>query len=121
MDLGAVSALDELILGACLLLIPASLLALGAREGRRLLAAAPGVLSFILFSLAFAHLHLASGAASEPIPSVYFIGLAVALLLLVPSVLSLRNRWLGLVHIATVAGILWSFFIGAMLLARDSL
>ncbi len=120
MDFDAISALEELALGAFLLLAPAAVLAFCARHGRRLLAAAPGLLSFSLFCFAFAHLHLASASASESIQWAYCIGLVVAVLLIPSSVLSLRNRWLGLVHLATVAGILWSFFVGAMLLARDS-
>lgn len=60
MDLDAINALEELALGACLVLAPAALLAFGARHGHRILAAAPSLVSFFLFSFAFAHLHLAS-------------------------------------------------------------
>jgi len=120
MDLDAISALEELALGACLLLAPAALLAFGTRHGRRILAAAPGLLSFSLFSFAFAHLHLASASASKPVQWAYCIGIITAVLLIPSSILSLRNRWVGLVHLGTAAGILWSFFVGAMLLARDS-
>jgi hypothetical protein len=121
MDLDAIHGLEELALGACLLLLPSPLLAWGAKEDRRLVAAAPGVLGFTLFTLAFAHLHLAAGEASDLAQSAYGIGAVAAALLLVPSALSLRNRWLGVLHLATLAGVLWSWFIGAMLLARDGL
>jgi hypothetical protein len=75
----------------------------------------------VLFLLAFAHLHLASREASYPLQWGYGAGAVVAAALLLPSALSLRNRWLALIHLVTVAGILWSWFIGAMLLARDGL
>lgn len=121
MDLDTIHGLEELALGAALLLLPVPVLALGAREGRKLLAAAPGVVSFALFVLAFAQLHLARREASDLLQSAYGIGAVVAATLLLPSVLNLRSRWLGLVHLVTLAGVLWSWFIGAMLLARDGL
>ncbi len=121
MDIDAISALDELLLGAVLLLPGAALLACFARHGRRTLVAAPGLLSFFLFFLAFAHLHLASARASEFTTWAYAIGLAIVALLIPLSILSLRNRWLGLIHIVTATGILWSFIIGSLLLVRDSL
>lgn len=121
MDLDAISALEELLLGACLLLVPAPLLALAARPGRRLLAAAPGILGFALFVAAFAHLHLADGAAPATLQMAYNAAAALVFLSLLPSVLSLRNRAWGLLHLVTVAGMLWAFLIGGLLLARDSL
>ncbi|KAF1710665.1 hypothetical protein CSC70_08430 [Pseudoxanthomonas kalamensis DSM 18571] len=121
MDFDAISALDELLLGACLLLLPAVFLAFFAHHGRRTLVAAPGLLSFVFFSLTFAHLHLADASASEFTQWAYCIGLAVAALLIPLSVLNLRNRWLGFIHLITAAGILWSLLIGSLLLVRDSM
>ena len=121
MSFDAINALDELLLGALLLIPPAVFLAFFARRGHRTLVAAPGLLSFALFSLAFAHLHLADASASEFTQWAYCIGLAVAALLIPLSVLNLRNRWFWLAHLITVAGILWSFLIGSLLLVRDSM
>ncbi|HVL09105.1 MAG TPA: hypothetical protein VM512_08105 [Burkholderiaceae bacterium] len=120
MDFDAISALEELLLGACLLLAPVPPLALAAREGRRLVAAAPGMLGFALFVVAFAHLHLARGEAPDILQMAYNIAWALVFLALLPSVLSLRNRAWGLLHLITCMGMLWAFFIGGLLLARDS-
>ncbi|WP_279361851.1 hypothetical protein [Xanthomonas sacchari] len=110
---------EQGLLGIFPLAVAFVLLALAASPGRRVIASAP-----CLFALAgFAACCLAAGLPHvENWTLVEYVPLFIPLLtsaLFVPSTLALRRRWLGIVHVLSLAGALLSFFVASMALSHD--
>ena len=112
---------EELLISAALLLAPVPFLLLGARQNRKFWAAAPGLLSFALFLAAFANAHWTTWIPSSAVQSAHTLAALIFLAMLIPAIFCLRNRWLALLHVSTLLGITWSWFIGVMMVARDGL
>ena len=121
MDLDAISGLEELALGLVLLILPVPFLLLGARQGRKLVAGSPGLFGAVVYITAFLASFWTKPPVSDSIQWLHTLASAIPLLLLAPSVLALRSKWLSVMHLATLAGVLWSWFIGAMFIAHDGL
>ena len=121
MDLDAISGLEEFALGLVLLLLPVPFLLFGARQGRELIAGSPGLFGAVVYVTAFLASFWTRPPVSDAIQWLHTLASAVPLLLLVPSVLALRRKWLSMVHLLTLAGALWSWFTGAMFIAHDGL
>jgi hypothetical protein len=115
----AFSSIGEAWLGLAGLLLPTPVLAAAALRHRRLVAASPGLLGAAFFVA----LAVVSGATTISGTSLLGYLPLVALLccvVLVPfSVMALRNKWLGLFHVLTIAGGLFAMFITAMAIAHD--
>jgi len=101
------------------LLVPVPFLAMAASKGRVVPAALPGLAGSICF-LVFALL-----AACTSVDSPRFlgylplVGFVFTLSLLPASIRSLRRKWVGLLHLATVAGVLLSCFVAGMAVSHD--
>ncbi|MFC7301089.1 hypothetical protein [Cognatiluteimonas weifangensis] len=121
MDLDTISGLEEFALGLALLLLPVPFLLFGAHQGHKLLAGSPGLFAAVVYVTAFLASFWTRPPASDAIQWLHTLASAVPLLLLVPSVLALRSKWLSVVHLLTLAGVIWSWFIGAMFIAHDGL
>ncbi|WP_457098131.1 hypothetical protein [Lysobacter sp. P5_B9] len=119
MDLDAISGLEELALGLALLLSPVPLLLFGARQGRKLAASSPGLFGAGIYITAFLASPWTRPPVSDSVQWLHTLASAIPLLLLVPSVLALRSKWLSVVHLVTLAGVLWSWFIGALFIVHD--
>jgi hypothetical protein len=105
--------------GVAASLMPLFPLAHFARANRRLLACAPGIVSSVVFLFAC----VASGWTTHGAPTAivygYTILMVLAVALIAPSTLSLRNKWIGLVHLVTIPGMLFCWFVGGMAITHD--
>jgi hypothetical protein len=105
-----------------LLVIAATLpvLALAAEPNRKLLASSAGLMGLATFTLASLLAGAQPGQSPALAQAVPLVGSAAALVLLVPSVLALKWRWLGVVHLFTLPALGYLFFIGSLVLSGDA-
>ena len=105
------------------LLVLASMLpifALAASAGRRLRASSASLSCLAAFPISCLLAGLPGIETSQVGGVIPLAGLAVTVVLLVPSVLALRWRWFGLLHLLTVAAAAYLWFIGALAISHDA-
>src|SRR5687768_10539529 len=107
------------VLGLLLLLFPVPFLSYSASQQRWLTAGSPGLVGTALF-IAFSGM---SGTTSHQSPKFIaylpIAGLLLVVALIPASVRALRNKWIGLLHILTVAGALLTWLVAAMAISHD--
>ena len=79
----------------------------------------PGLLACSLFVLACVGSEWTVSNDSQSFATIYQILLAFCATLMFPAILLLRRRWVGLLHVATLAGIAWLWLVGVMTLSHD--
>ena len=90
-----------------------------ASQGRRLIACSPSLAALAVFAISCIVAGLPGVEHRPLVEYVPLLGLLLTIVLFVPSTLSLRNRWFGLIHLLTLAGALLSWFVGAMAITHD--
>ena len=121
MDWGyATFAVEQALPSLLVLAVPIPLLVYFAEPRRKLLACSPNLFALIGFVLSclMAAMPVDDWHLFEGVPLAVLV---VATVMLVPSILVLRRKWLGIVHLATMAGAVFSLFVASMALARDLL
>jgi hypothetical protein len=115
----AAMAVQQGASGLVAIVLPIPFLALSSLQGRKIAACSPGIAAVGLFFITC----IVSGLITLDSPEYlnYFpsVGLLIAAILFVPSVLALRRRWVGLLHMLTLAGALFVWFVGSMAVAHD--
>ena len=102
------------------LLLPVPLLLYGARNDRKLIAASPGVFGAIVYIATVLAAHWSRHPVHDTVIWLHGLASATPLLLLAPSVMALRNKWLSIVHVITLIGVVGSWVIGGVLLQGTS-
>ena len=87
---------------------------------RRLVAASPSIVAFIVFVLSCVAASLTTVATGRYFVWLPTIGVLLAASLCIPSVRALRNKWFGLLHLLALP--VWSYlwFIASLAIGRDS-
>ena len=114
----AAFSIEQALPSLLVLAAPMPLLAPFAQPRRRLLACSPNIAALIGFAISC----LAAAAPAKdlgPLELLPLVTLALTTILLVPSVLALKRKWWGVLHLATMAGAVFSLFVAGMSLARD--
>src|SRR5690349_15247457 len=104
-------ALEEGTSGLVLLGIALVAAFVAAAPSRKLVACSPGLaacFAFFASSLLAGVPNIEHATVAEYVP---IVGLLATIALLVPSILALRNKWLGALHVLTVAAALYLVFI----------
>jgi hypothetical protein len=99
----------------------AALLALlmAASPGRKVVATSPIWVGLATFAISCIAAGL-SGVEHRPLVGYFpLLSLLATVVLIVPSTLSLRRRWLGAIHLLTLSGALLSCFVASMAIAHD--
>lgn len=120
MDWSYVSfSISEGALGLFALLVPVPFLMLAATRGHWLVAGSPGLVAaacFVVFAVI-------SGLTTHATPGVFgflpLAGLLLCLRFLLRSIDALRNKWVGLLHIFTAAGSIFTSFVAAVAITHD--
>ena len=94
-------------------------LVLAAQNGRRVVACAPGFMAIAVFIVGCVLAGL--GPAHDAWAYVLLTAFAVVPFLFKSSVLALRQPLVGVVHIATLVGTVYLWFVGTLVLVRDTL
>jgi hypothetical protein len=104
--------------GIGLLVLPLLIGFFAAPANRRWISCSPGVLGIASFALACA---ISPYTTHDSDFAVYlFMGaVCTAALLITPSVIVLRNKWLGAFHLLSLSGLLFLFFVGGMAITHD--
>ena len=105
--------------GLILVALPIAFLAYGAKPSRRLLACLPGLASLGVFLVACVLGGMNSHGVPDALEYAHFAAVVISALLVAPAIAALRNRWLGLLHVSTLAGTAYLFFVGAMAISHD--
>jgi hypothetical protein len=112
-------SISEGSLGLFALLVPVPFLMLATTRGRWLVAGAPGLVGaacFVVFAVA-------SGLTTHASPGFFgflpLAGLLLCLRFVLHSVGALRNKWVGLLHLFTVAGAIFTSFVAAVAITHD--
>jgi len=85
---------------------------------RQLLAGAPSITAIAVFLLS-CYLATLSSSISKNLAYVPIFGLLFTALLVIPSVLALRNKWFGLLHILTLVSAAYLSFICGLAISHD--
>lgn len=115
------AALREGGFGLALVLIPIPFL-IGSRSKSRMswfIVSAPGSIAAVLFLVACLASNWTSGGNFEPYWSTYQAILALAAILIVPAIFALKHRFIGFLHLGTLMGLAYLWFVGGMTLTHD--
>jgi hypothetical protein len=115
------AALREGSLGLALVLIPLPFLLVSGSKSHmsRLLASAPGLIAAVLFVVACLASSWTSRGNFEPHWSIYQAILGLSLALIIPAIFSLNRRAVGFLHLSTLTGLAYLWFVGGMTLSHD--
>lgn len=117
-----IGALEQGLVGLLLVLAPVPFLFFASRHqaaGKVLVAVSPGLTIAALFIAACLASHWTTQSTFWTPWTVYQILLVLAALLVIPATLALRWKWLGTLHIATLVGAVYLWFIAGAALSRD--
>ena len=109
-----------LALALTLLLLPVPFLLRGAHQDRRLMAASPGMFGAAAYVTTVLASYWSRPPASDSILCLHFLASAIPLLLLAPSVMALRTKWLSILHLFTLTGVVGAWVIGGVLIDGTS-
>ncbi|HET6783212.1 MAG TPA: hypothetical protein VFH12_05195 [Pseudoxanthomonas sp.] len=90
-----------------------------AQPRQLLISLSPGLLACGLFVLVCVISKWTVPDGSQPCTAIYQMLLAFCAALIIPAVVLLRRRWVGILHVATLAGIACLWLIGVMTLSHD--
>jgi len=116
----ALFAIGEGAPGLLVLAATLPVLALAAKPDRKLLASSASLAGLATFALASLLAGSQPGHPPELAQAVPLVGSAAALVLLVPSALALKRRWLGAMHLLTLVALGYLFLIGSLVLSGDA-
>lgn len=116
----SLNAISGLALGLAPLLLPVPFLLHGARQDRKLIAASPGLFGAAVYIATVLASYWSRPPVSGSILWLHLLASAIPLLLLAPSVMALRTKWLSIVHLITLAGVVGSWLIGGVLIDGTS-
>lgn len=95
--------------------------ALAATPNRKLKAPAAGLSAFFFFA-ASCFVEGIPGIESSQLASYFpLAGLVATLALVAPSVLALRWRWVGVLHLLTVTAAAYLWFVGSLAISHDAM
>ena len=110
------NAMLVLAIGLAPLLLPVPFLLHGARQGRRLIVVSPCLLGAAVYITTFLAAHWSRPPVSTLILWLHMFASAMPMLLLLPSFLALRRKWLSILHLLTLTGLVGSLLIGSVLI-----
>ena len=115
------AALREGALGLALVLIPLPFLLVSSSKShmRRVIVSAPGLIAAVLFVMACLVSSWTSRGNFEPHWSIYQAILALSAVLIIPAIFSLERRSVGFLHLGTLLGLGYLWFVGGMTLSHD--
>lgn len=90
-----------------------------ARPRQLLISLSPGLLASCFFILACVTSLWAISGGSRPWTTLYQVLLSLCMASIVPAIVLLPRRWVGILHIATLAGITCLWLVGVMVLNDD--
>jgi len=120
MSLNAISGSAFGLLPLLPLLLPVPFLLHGARQDRKLIAASPGLLGAAVYIATVLASYWPQPPVSDSILWLHAAASAVPLLLLAPSVVALRSKWLSILHLITLTGVIGSWLFGGILIDGTS-
>ena len=120
MSLNAISGLALGLLPLLPLLLPVPFLLHGARQDHKLIAASPGLLGAAVYIATVLASYWSQPPVSDSILWLHALASAVPLLLLAPSVVALRSKWLSILHLITLTGVIGSWLFGGILIDGTS-
>ena len=120
MGLNAISGLALGLTPLLVLLFPVPFLLRGARTDRKLMAASPGLFGSAVYMATFLASHCADPPVSDSVLWLHSLASAIPLLLLAPSVMALRSKWLAIAHLISLVGIVGAWLIGGVLIDGTS-
>ena len=119
MGLNAISGLALGLTPLLVLLFPVPFLLRGARTDRKLIAASPGLFGSAVYMATFLASHWSDPPVSDSILWLHSLASAIPLLL-APSVMALRSKWLSIAHLISLVGIVGAWLIGGVLIDGTS-
>ena len=114
------NAMSVLAMGLTPLLLPVPFLLHGAHQGRQLIAVSPCLLGATVYLATFLAAHWSRPPVSDAILGLHMFASAMPVLLLVPSFMALRRKWLFILHLLTLTGLVGSWLIGSVLIDGTS-
>lgn len=102
------------------LLLPVPFLLRGAHTDRKLIAASPGLFGSAVYMATCLASHWSDTPVSDSILWLHSLASATPLLLLAPSFMALRSKWLSMAHLITLVGIVGAWLIGGVLIDGTS-
>ena len=120
MGLNAISGLALGLIPLLFLLFPVPFLLRGARTDRKLIAATPGLFGSAVYIATFLASYWSAPPVSNSILWLHSLASAIPLLLLAPSAMALRSKWLSIAHLITLIGIVGAWLVGGVLIDGTS-
>ena len=115
----AVMAIQQGSPGLIAIIVPLPLLLIASLHGRKLVSCLPGlvaILGFLVNCVVSGFTSQESSKYLDYLPTLWFL---ITAALIIPSVVALRRRWVGLLHLMTLAGALFLWFVSSMAIAHD--
>jgi len=94
--------------------------ALAATPNGKLKASAASLSAFLVFATSCLLAGIPGIESSQPARYFPVAGLVVTVALVAPSVLALRWRWVGVLHLLTVAAAAYLWFVGSLAISHDA-
>lgn len=121
MDWGhVIFAAEEGLPGIAALAITLAVFGLSAAPGRTLLACSPSLAALLAFAVSCVVAGVPRIETSSLAGGIPVVGFLTTIALLAPSVIALRSRWVGLLHVLTVLAALYLGFIGLLAISHDA-
>lgn len=102
------------------LLAVAPLFALSSAPDRKLWAASAPIAGLVVFAVACLLAGIPNVQSSQLARAFPLVGAVAVLALIAPSTLALRWRWLGLLHLLTLAASAYLWFIASLAISHDA-
>ena len=113
-------AVEQGTIGLLALTVSFPAFALAASPGRRLRASAPSLAATLVFFASCLMAGVSGIEASQIAEFLPLAGFGVAVVLVAPSTLALRWRWLGLLHLLTAAAVAYLWFVATLAISHDA-
>lgn len=113
-------AAEQGLVGLLAIVATLPVLVLASSPGRRALAASSSIAAIFVFFGSCLLAGLPNIEASQVAQLFPLSGFAAALLLVAPSIFALRWRWLGLLHLLTVAAVAYLWFVAMLVISHDA-
>ena len=112
-------AAEQGVPGLVLLGISLAAVIFSATPNRTFVACSPGLAALLAFSASVVVAGLPGIEHSTAAEFIPIAGLLVTAALFLPSILALRNRWLGVLHLLTAVASLYLAFIASLAISHD--
>ena len=94
--------------------------AFAGRPGRKVISCSPSIAAIVVFTLCCVLAGLPAAESSSVLRYFPIVGLVVTAVLVVPSSLALKRRWLAALHIVTLAAAVYLWFVGSLAISLDA-